>query len=113
MCGCRGPDSAGTIEENPHQTRNHFGPEAPEELANQSDQRRGAAGGGGLCRWTLAADLSWRCAHRKLAGKTTIPAIAAGPHQQAAEMTTEKPAAARPELNRAGSASSGLTVISD
>ena len=79
------------IEENPYQTRNHFGPEALEELANSIRStgvvqpvvvRPGADG-----RYLLILG-ERRCRASKLAGKTTIPAIVRRvSDQQAAEMT--------------------------
>src|SRR6185312_3263733 len=79
------------IEENPYQTRNHFGPEALEELANSIRSngvvqpvvvRPGANG-----RYLLILG-ERRCRASKLAGKTTIPAIVRRvSDQQAAEMT--------------------------
>ena len=79
------------IEENPYQTRNHFGPEALEELANSIRSNgvvqpvvvRPAADG----RYLLILG-ERRCRASKLAGKTTIPAIVRRvSDQQAAEMT--------------------------
>ena len=79
------------IEENPYQTRNHFGPEALEELANSIRTngvvqpvvvRPGVDG-----RYLLILG-ERRCRASKLAGKTTIPAIVRRvSDQQAAEMT--------------------------
>jgi len=79
------------IEENPYQTRNHFGPEALEELANSIRAngvvqpvvvRPGTDG-----RYLLILG-ERRCRASKLAGKTTIPAIVRRvSDQQAAEMT--------------------------
>ena len=79
------------IEENPYQTRSHFGPEALEELANSIRSngvvqpvvvRPGADG-----RYLLILG-ERRCRASKLAGKTTIPAIVRRvSDQQAAEMT--------------------------
>jgi ParB family transcriptional regulator, chromosome partitioning protein len=79
------------IEENPYQTRNHFGPDALEELANSIHAngvvqpvvvRPGADG-----RFLLILG-ERRCRASKLAGKTTIPAIVRRvSDQQAAEMT--------------------------
>ncbi len=79
------------IEENPYQTRNHFGPEALEELANSIRTngvvqpvvvRPGTDG-----RYLLILG-ERRCRASKLAGKTTIPAIVRRvSDQQAAEMT--------------------------
>jgi ParB family chromosome partitioning protein len=79
------------IEENPYQTRNHFGPEALEELANSIRSngvvqpvvvRPGADG-----RYLLILG-ERRCRASKLAGKTTIAAIVRRvSDQQAAEMT--------------------------
>jgi ParB family chromosome partitioning protein len=79
------------IEENPYQTRNHFSPEALEELANsirtngvvQPVVVRPGAGG----RYLLILG-ERRCRASKLAGRTTIPAIVRRvSDQQAAEMT--------------------------
>ena len=79
------------IEENPYQTRSHFGPEALEELANSIRAngvvqpvvvRPGTDG-----RYLLILG-ERRCRASKLAGKTTIPAIVRRvSDQQAAEMT--------------------------
>lgn len=79
------------IQENPYQTRNHFGPDALEELANSIRAngvvqpvvvRPGADG-----RFLLILG-ERRCRASKLAGKTTIPAIVRRvSDQQAAEMT--------------------------
>jgi ParB family chromosome partitioning protein len=79
------------IEENPYQTRNHFSPEALEELANSIRTngvvqpvvvRPGADG-----RYLLILG-ERRCRASKLAGRTTIPAIVRRvSDQQAAEMT--------------------------
>jgi ParB family transcriptional regulator, chromosome partitioning protein len=79
------------IEENPYQTRHHFGNEALEELANSIRAtgvvqpvvvRPGADG-----RYVLILG-ERRCRASKLAGKTTIPAIVRRvSDQQAAEMT--------------------------
>jgi ParB family chromosome partitioning protein len=91
-----GPDavvqiSIELIEENPYQTRYHFGDQALEELANsirangvvQPVVVRPAADG----RFLLILG-ERRCRASKLAGKTTIPAIVRRvSDQQAAEMT--------------------------
>ncbi len=79
------------IEENPYQTRNHFSPEALEELANSIRTngvvqpvvvRPGADG-----RYLLILG-ERRCRASKLAGRATIPAIVRRvSDQQAAEMT--------------------------
>jgi ParB family chromosome partitioning protein len=79
------------IEENPYQTRYHFGDQALEELANSIRAsgvvqpvvvRPSAAG-----RYTLILG-ERRCRASKLAGKTTIPAMVRRvSDQQAAEMT--------------------------
>jgi ParB family transcriptional regulator, chromosome partitioning protein len=79
------------IEENPYQTRYHFGDQALEELANsirangvvQPVVVRPSADG----RYTLILG-ERRCRASKLAGKTTIPAMVRRvSDQQAAEMT--------------------------
>jgi ParB family chromosome partitioning protein len=81
----------GLIEENPYQTRYHFGDQALEELAN-SIRANGvvqpvAVRPGANGRYTLILG-ERRCRASKLAGKTTIPAIVRRVSaQQAAEMT--------------------------